>query len=340
MFNFWEQLRGFDPFGAVSLPGWVVVAVAVLVLLVGALGIMRGGTARIAVALILAAPVAWALDHLAARDLAAEERALEARAFELRMHALGSGSPLACLEATAGNIVQDACEKALFASAESTAAAVSYVAAQLSLLAAGKKTARTHGRTSYSTYPSERTALLRAIESDRFGIVAHLFAMRPGCAPERCDLFAMLEDTSRVSANLAEQPFESYVNTHMAEWSSAGSRPLVGNSAPGSFAARPPMSAARPSSKLFFPSASSIPSVNIMTSEPAVAQQPQAQQPQAQQPQAQQPQAQQQHETTASADPAARIRKPPPGAPPTRQPPTMESGQARSPPLQIAPPPQ
>src|SRR5271165_1050695 len=111
MFNFWEQLRGFDPFGAVSLPGWVVVAVAVLVLLVGALGIMRGGTARIAVALILAAPVAWALDHLAARDLAAEERALEARAFELRMHALGSGSPLACLEATAGNMVQDACEK-------------------------------------------------------------------------------------------------------------------------------------------------------------------------------------------------------------------------------------
>jgi hypothetical protein len=324
MFHFWEQLR-VDPIGAVSLPGWVVVAAVVLFIIVGGLGIMRGGAARIAVAFILAAPVAWALDHLAARDLAAEARALEARAFELRMHALSSASPLACLEATAGKIVQDACEKAIFASAETTAAAVSYVAAQLSLLAAGRKTGRTHERTGGSSYPSELTALLRAIESDRFGIVAHLFAMRPGCAPERCDLFAMLEDTSRVGANLAEQPFESYVNTHMAEWPAAGSRPLLSNSAPGSFAARPPLAAGRPSSKLFFPSSSSIPPVNIMTSEPAVAQQPQAQQP---------------HETTASADPAARTRKPPPGTPPTRPPPTVESGQSRSSPLQIAPPPQ
>jgi hypothetical protein len=314
MLDFWEQLRGFDPMGAVSLPGWVVIAVAVLVIVVGALGIMRGEAARIAVALILAAPIAWVLDHLAARDLGADARALEARAFELRMHALASSSPLACLEATAGNIVQDACEKALFASAESTATAVSYVAAQLSLLAAGRK----HGGAGGSRYPSERTALLRAIELDRFGIVAHLLAMRPGCGADRCDFFALLENSSRVSANLAEQPFESYVKTHMAEWPAAGSRSLVSNSAPAYFTARPPMGAARPASKLFFPSATSIPSVNIMTSEPAAEQQP--------------------RETTASADPAARTRKPPPGAPPVRQPPSVESGQARSTPLQIAPP--
>src|SRR5271166_2641107 len=250
MFNFWTQLRGFDPIGAVLLPGWAIVAVAVLVIVVGALGVMRGGAERVAVALIVAATVAWALGHLAARDLAAEARALEARAFELRMHALSSGSPLACLEATAGKIVQEACEKAIFASAETTAAAVSYVAAQLSLLAAGRK----HGRTR-AIYPTELTGLLRAIEADRFGIVAHLFAVHSGCGPDRCDLFALLEDTSRVSANLAEQPFDSYVNTHMAEWSAAGSRPLVSNSAPAPFAARPPLAAARPSSKLFFPSA-------------------------------------------------------------------------------------
>jgi hypothetical protein len=313
MFDFWEQLRGFDPTGAVSLPGWVVVAVAVFLILVGALGVMRGGAARFAIALILAATAAWALDRLAARDLAAEERALEARAFALKMHALTSGSALACLEATAGKVVQDSCERTLFASAESTAAAVSYVAAQLALLAAGRK----HAEASGLSYSTELTTLLRAIELDRFGIVAHLLAMRPGCGPDRCDFFALLEDNSRVSANLAEQPFESYVKTHMAGWPAAGSRPLVSNSAPASFAAAPP-GATRPSSKLFFPSSSSIPSVNIMTSEPAAA--PQAQ------------------ETTASADPAVRARKPPQGPAPMRQPPTVESGQARSTPLQIAPP--
>jgi hypothetical protein len=314
MFDFWEKLRGFDPTGAVSLPGWVVVAAAAFVILVGALGVMRSGTARFAIALILAATVAWALDHLAARDLAAEGRALEARAFALKMHALTSGSaPLACLEATAGRVVQDSCERTLFASAESTAAAVSYVAAQLSLLAAGRK----HAEAAGLSYSTELTTLLRAIELDRFGIVAHLLAMRPGCRPDRCDFFALLKDTSRVRANLAEQPFESYVKTHMAGWPAAASRPLVSNSAPTSSAAPPP-GATRPSSKLFFPSSSSIPSVNIMTSEPAAAPPPQ--------------------ETTASADPAARTRKPPQAPSPTRQPATVDSGQARSTPLQIAPP--
>jgi hypothetical protein len=316
MFDLVEQLTGVDPTGAVSLPGWVVAAVAVFVVVVSALGAVRGGAARIAIVfIILAVPVAWALDHLAGRDLAAQERALEARAFELKMHALTPGSALACLEATAGEMVQDSCEKALFASPEATAAAVSYMAAQLSLLSAGRK----HAAPSSLSYSTELTTLHRAIEADRFGIVAHLFAMRPGCGPDECDLFALLQDTSRVKANLAERPFESYVRTHMAEWPAAGRRPVASNSTPAFSAAPPPVAAAKPPSKLFFPSSSSIPPVNIMTSEPATAQQP--------------------HETTASTDPAARTRKPPQGAPQARQPPSVDSsGQARSTPLQIVPP--
>jgi hypothetical protein len=150
--------------------------------------------------------------------------------------------------------------------------------------------------------------------------------MHPGCGPNKCELFGLLQDTSRVQANLAEHPFESYVKTHMADWLSAGTRSMASNPAPvpGSSAAPSPMAAARPPSKLFFPSASSIPPVNIMTAEPAAAQPPQAQPS---------------HETTASADPAARTRKPPQGAAPARPPPTVESGQApRSTPLQITPP--
>src|SRR5947209_5279244 len=129
MFDLGEQLTGFDPAGAVMLPGWLLVVVAALVVLVCALVAVRGGvdfrpasTAPIAVAFTVAITAAWTLDHLAGRDLAAERSAIEARTFELRMHALASGSALACLEPTAGEVVQEACDKALFAGPETAAA--------------------------------------------------------------------------------------------------------------------------------------------------------------------------------------------------------------------------
>ena len=58
-------------------------------------------------------------------------------AHELTARAIMPGSALACLDAMAGEAVESSCEKALFATPEATAAAVSYVGAQLSLLAAG-----------------------------------------------------------------------------------------------------------------------------------------------------------------------------------------------------------
>jgi hypothetical protein len=316
MFDF----RAIDPIGVVSLPGWAVVAAALLVIILGAVGIRRGGPAPVAVALgvaaIVAVTVGLALDRLNARDLAAEARAIEARAFELKVRAATSGSPLACLEATTDRMLQDACEKAVFATAESTAAAVSYVAAQLSVLSAGGKHAR-DGSLSHST---EMATLRRAIELDRFGIVAHVLAMRTSCRPDACDLFPLLDDSSRISANLAEQPFEGHVKSHMAEWSNAtrGSPVVNFSAAPTS----PTSVVVRPASKLFFPSASSIPSINIMASEPAT---PAA--------------SQKPHETTASADAAPRPRKPP-RATPAPQPATASVDNAQSPstPLQLAPP--
>jgi hypothetical protein len=319
MFVSWEQLRIFDLNGAVSLPGWWVAGAAAFLVLLVAVAIMRGRAARAAIAFIVAGAGAWGLKELSARDIAAEARALEARAFELKTSALRSGSALACLDATADSMMRDSCEKALFASAESTAAAVSYVAAQVSLLEAGKK----HAERSGYPYSSEFAMLRRALEADRFGIVAHLFAMRAGCGADKCKLLALLDDTGRVSANLVEQAFETHVKAHMADWVAAGGRG-PGNSAPVAFGASPALAPSRPSSKLFFPSASSIPAVNVMTPEPPV----------------QQPQ-----ETTASAEAAprasaevpARARKPPQAAAQPHPSSPVDSGQARSGPLQIAP---
>ncbi len=135
-----------------TLPGWVTGLLAALLILVVlsicVLAFVRGGprgvgaaVRPVAVVLLVAICGWWALDHLARTDRAAERRSLEARALELTARAIAPGSALACLDGIAGEGVEEACEKAIFGSPESAAAAVSYVAAQLSLLTAASQAA-------------------------------------------------------------------------------------------------------------------------------------------------------------------------------------------------------
>jgi len=253
---------------------------------------------------------AWALNYLDARSIAAERQNLDGRAFELKMRALMPGSALACLEPTASETVVEVCDRALFASPEATAAAVSYVGAQLSLLGA----ARQHAKRSGVSYSKLLAAMRRVLEADRFGIVAHLFT-RAGCSENQCALFALLQDPSRVKVNLAERPFEKRVETRAAEWTAAANRAVA---SAADTALPPAPSSAKPPSKLFLPSSSSIPAINIMTSEPPAAQPPQ--------------------QSTTSAESGTRSNKPVQENPPRRQSSAVDG--ARSGPLQIVPPPQ
>ena len=356
MLDLGEQLTGFDPAAAVMLPGWVLAAVAALVVLVCALaaarsdiGLGSSSTIPIGVAFIVAITAAWVLDHLAGRDLAAERRAIEARAFELRTRTLAPGSALACLEPAAGDAVQKSCENAVFASPQATAAAVSYVTAQVSLLADGRK----HAQASGLDYLKLMTPLRRTIEADRFGIVAHLFAMH-GCGQDECALFALLEDTTRVKANLAENTFESHFQAHMAEWPGAASRPVADNAAPAPAPTAPvAITVRKPASNAFFPSASSIPPVNIMVAEPTTAPRQQSHEANASTRRgAQEPPAARQAPTVELRQPTLAGQRPsaapearqeavaetrPPASAEARAPSTAESGQARSGPLQLVP---
>ena len=220
----------------------------------------QGPLARIGmivlVVFIAAVTATWVLDRRAQRNVAAEGLAIEHRAFELSMRALTPGSALPCLDGTAGKLVEDACEKAVFASPEATASAVSYVTAQLSLLTTARQHARASGLSNWS-FPTIR----RAIEADRFGIAAYLFAAHAGCGIEQCDLFHLLQDSSRVKANLAGHTFQSYLRQHMADWRSAGTQPMASDPTSDSNApaASPPPTARKPANNLFFPSSSSIP---------------------------------------------------------------------------------
>jgi hypothetical protein len=260
-----------------------------------------------AVVLMVALAGWWVLDYFARRDILAERQALDTRAFELTARAVAPGSALACLDAIAGDVVGDACEKALFASPEATAAAVSYVAAQLSLLASAGDHARRAG------VGSSVTQLRHAIEADPFGIVAHILSFRDGCTPAQCGMFALLQDPSRVRANLAERVFEARLKTYAAAWPASGGRPVASNAPPA--AAPQPTAATGPRvpTPLYCPSSSSIPPVNIMTAEPAAPQPP--------------------HDTTGAAETPGAPRKPPPA----RQQPSSAAAPPRPAPMPLTP---
>jgi hypothetical protein len=300
--------------GAVSVPVWVIIAG--LAVIIGALALRRAtldgtGVPLLQGGLLVAAVVAggWALDHFERRNIAAEQQAIEARSLDLATRALAPGSALACLDAMAGDVIEDACEKALFASPEAAAGAVSYVAAQLSLLAWANDRTRP-ARTGSST-----AQLRRAIEADRFGMVAHVLAERDGCTPDRCAAFALLQDTSRVSANLAERPFEALVKRYATAWPATGSRPVAGTPPPVATVTTP-ASPPKPANNLYFPSSNSIPPVNIMTAEPA---------------------APPTHDTTGAGEAPTPPRKPTAGTPQPRQQASPNPPPARAAPMPLAP---
>ncbi len=172
------------------------------------------------------------------------------------------------LDGTAGNTVEASCERALFASPEATAAAVAYVAAQLSLLADGSDYEHRSGM----SYESALAGLRLAIETDRFGIVAHILAVRNGCTSDRCDLLALLRNGNRVSDNLIGRRYEFFVGRHSAEWPLAGLTPVAANAAVSASptpAPKPAPIARTTPNNLFFPSSASIPAVSIMAPEPS-----------------------------------------------------------------------
>jgi hypothetical protein len=258
--------------GTLTMPWWAALIGLVLFGVIGVLAVLRSGPrqtlgavtryAIMVVALILAAGL---LEHLALRDRNAERRALDARVGELTARAVAPGSVLACLEGTAGEAVETACEKALFASPETIAAAIAYVSARLTLLADFDGLGKREGRSS-----SVISMLRVAAANDRFGLVAHLLSYRDNCTPAVCDAFSLIGDTSRVAANMRERTFDNLVERYAATWHgrAEANEKSPSTPAPGTPVASTP--AVAPSSVNYdFPSAASIPPVSIMNAEPS-----------------------------------------------------------------------
>ncbi len=266
---------GIDP-DVGHLRFWVASGAAALLVLVCALALDWTRTrivARFAViglGAAFGAVLAWAfLAGASVRDQSAERRNLEMRAGQLTAQALAPGSPLACLEGMAGENVEAACEKALFAGPAIVAAASSYIAARLNLLSDVAAYARNGGNLDPILLP-----LRRSLEADRFGFVAHILSMRDGCTSGRCTALALLRDPERVRANLSAQTFDRYVAHYLTTWAQPDV-PMADAAPPatGALAASQPVGPTQPSQKkvvvdVDFPSAASIPAVSIMNAEP------------------------------------------------------------------------
>jgi hypothetical protein len=173
---------------------------------------------------------------------------------------------LACLDAVAGEGLETACEKSLFASPASVAAGISYVVARLTLLS----DVVAYEKRSGADIDSVLLPLRRSLEADRFGFLAHALAVRDGCTSRECKALAYLHDSGRLRANLSGGTFERFLERYQTVWAQEPESP-VADAAHADPAATAQLGAPGQKKVLVnidFPTAASIPPVSIMTPEP------------------------------------------------------------------------
>jgi len=257
-----DWLPGLDlSGGTLTLPLWAAGVAAALIIALFVIAVIRAGIGELGgfafrLAIILAIAVfGWTyLNRSGERDRADERRALDQRAADLTARAIVPGSSIACLEATSGDAVEGGCERAVFASPETLAAATSFMSARLALLADAHDFATRRD----TNYESNIAGLRRMIAADRFGLASQVLAARDGCTADNCDAFNLVYDDKRLRANLRERVFDQLVGRYALNWPSRAPRPLASTAPTGVPSA----------SNLQFPSAQSIPPVSIMNNEP------------------------------------------------------------------------
>src|SRR3984893_9449147 len=167
---------------------------------------------------------------------------------------------VSCIDDLAGDTVLTACEKGLFGSAESAAAALSYAASQITRLSAfGDVAAGNKNMT------PELQALRHAGEHDRYGLMAYALAVRDHCTPSDCAIFGALTDRHQIVANMDERVYDGLISRYAPTWNAppAPAAAPVAALVPGVPTGKP--------TNADFPSASSTPPVSIMTPEPGAA---------------------------------------------------------------------
>lgn len=243
-----------------SFPMWATLiaaaffALVVLIVLLRADKTMANGALAVIALLALGIASTATIRSLGATARATLDTPLDARVATPQHVALAPA--LACMDGLAGESVEAACERAIFASADTAAAAVSYAAGQVSRVIAAS-----HAR----TLTPEQQALRRAVERDRYGLVAQVVAVRDGCVVTECPLFRALSDSEQIKANMNQRVYDTLVARYSPTWTNAAATPS--SAAAGLL---PNVPTGRPTS-VDFATPAAIPPVNIMTQDPSSA---------------------------------------------------------------------
>ncbi len=211
-----------------------------------------------------------------------------------------SPTALACVDDLAGDLVLSNCERILFGTPDATAAAVSYAAAMLSRLSqAGDVANPTKAIT------PDLLALRRAVERDRYGLMAYVLLTRDRCTPNDCVMFRSVGDRQQLVNNMEGRTYEGLVTRYASQWNAPASPPS--SPGPGPVAGLAPSGPTGKPTNAEFPSSANTPPVSIMNPEPTA--------------------------STRSVVPATAAPKPPtllaPG--PTPPPPTVAASHAQAP---------
>jgi hypothetical protein len=174
---------------------------------------------------------------------------------------------LACIDELAGDAVASACERVVFASPESTAAAVSYTASLITRLTALGDVAAAK-----ASMTPELLAIRRALERDRYGMVAQVLTVREGCTGIQCPAFRSFADSRQISINMTERNYDALVSHYGPMWNALPALSPTAALGPPSLPTGKPTNAE-------FPSAASTPAVSIMNPEPTSGTPPNGQRP-------------------------------------------------------------
>src|SRR5260370_12131670 len=168
--------------GILTIPIWAAGAVSAVFLALVLLAIGRAGVAasinvlfRVAIVAI-AVSAGWLyFQRMERQEQAAELRQLDERLAALLVRAVAPGSALSCLDELAGETVEAACEKAVFASPEAVSAAVAYVTAKFALLGGPHE----YAPQARPAPASELAPLLPSLAAAPLAIIAPLLAHPP-----------------------------------------------------------------------------------------------------------------------------------------------------------------
>src|ERR1700686_810053 len=213
----WAWASSFDQiWHSAAFPVWLTLAAAgffgiiVLVTLLRAEKSVANGALTVITLLAIGIAVAATIRSFGSDG---ENASVETRSPQPTIAALPA---LSCIDDLAGEAVLTACEKSLFGSPEFAAAALSYASSQITRLTGFGDVAAAN-----KNLTPELQTLRRAVERDRYGLMAYVLAVRDHCTPSECAAFQSLTDNHQIVANMDERAYDGLIARYAPLWNAA-----------------------------------------------------------------------------------------------------------------------